>query len=44
MNKIKNYLKDFYYEGEVNDKPYVVKINTGSDISIINSNFVESDK
>ena len=37
-------MKDFYYESKVNDKPCLLRIDTGSDISIINSNFVESCK
>jgi len=43
-NRIKNNVKDFYYESKVNDKPCLLRIDTGSDISIINSNFVESCK
>jgi len=35
QNKIKNDLRDFYYKGEVNNKPCIIKINTGSDVSII---------
>jgi len=35
-------VKDFCYEGKVNNKPCLLRIDMGSDISIINSNFVES--
>jgi len=37
-------MKDFCYEGKVNDKPCLLRIDTSSDISIINNNFIESYK
>jgi len=37
-------MKDFCYEGKVNDKPCLLRIDMGSDISIINNNFIESCK
>ena len=40
-NRIKNNVKDFYYERKVNDKSCLLRIDMGSDISIINSNFVD---
>ncbi|KYM96895.1 hypothetical protein ALC62_12432 [Cyphomyrmex costatus] len=44
VNRIKNDLRDFCYKGEIDNKPRIIKIDTGSDISIVNDNFVEFDK
>jgi len=43
-NKTENNLKDFYFAGQLNNKNCIFKIDTGSDISIVNRNLIASNK
>jgi len=43
-NKAENNLKEFCFAGQLDDKNCVFKIDTGSDISIVNKNLIELNK
>jgi len=43
-NKTENNLKDFYFAGQLENKDCIFKIDTGSDISIVNRNLIASNK
>jgi len=43
-NKIENNLKDFCFAGQLDNKDCVFKVDTGSDISIVNRNLIALNK
>jgi len=43
-NKTENNVKDFCFAGQLNNKNCTFKIDTGSDISIVNRNLMASNK
>jgi len=43
-NKTENNLKDFCFVGQLDNKNCIFKIDTGSDISIVNRNLIASNK
>jgi len=43
-NKAKNNLKDFYFTGQLDNKNCIFKIDTSSNISIVNRNLIASNK
>ena len=44
MNRFKYNSMNFCFEGEINNKRCIFRINTGSDISILNNNLMGSDE